>query len=710
MAAGLLVTVGIVLFMYGRTDDQTEVHLERALSNGVAALSNTLEPTSEVFGAIAPLLAQDEFDVEAFQEIAGPVVRQNAFITNVAVFDGDVLVAAVDEERLRTPPPEAGDPVRLSGPPFIGDFITYREADSVVLIFGLRAASSELTMRGELVLPQTYLELMAQAATEKTALIFWLEADTGLYPIVSTVEPIPVDGERISERTVWGTSTLIVEAVSIGDYTTASDRWMPIAVGSVGLLATALAAVVFIGAERRRTRVGELEQETARLDKEIQERLGVERLLAHQATHDELTGLPNRSALMETLTSRLKSNTGPRVGSVMFLDVDRFKEVNDSIGHSAGDSLLQVIAERLQNITSDSTLLTRFGGDEFVIVMDRAINPERFGQRIIAELRPAIEVVGQLVHSTISIGIRTVGEDEQVGALDLIRDADAAMYEAKRSGRDQYFVFNAGVHRRAVDRMAIRVDADRALSSGEFVVHYQPILDLVSDNLVAVETLVRWDHPSRGLLYPDQFLSVLEDTNLVTHLDRHVQLTAAAQLATWRTAGEFRGPLLVNASATSLLSDDFVTSIQHVLVENELDAGVLGIEVTEQTLIADIDRAIEVLARLRELGVVIAIDDFGTGYSSLSYLHRLPFDVLKIDASFVEHLSQDLASRSIVQTLSDLASRLEVQVIAEGVTDEPTKSMLVELGCTLGQGRFLSPVLNGHDFTRWLTNNVVKTV
>ena len=704
-ATGLVIAVATFSYASSRVHGHDEEHLRTALDNGIEALDSTLEPTSAVFSGLTPLLASSEIDEVAFVEIAGPAVRQNAFITNVAIFSGTELQIAVDEARLRTPPATAGTPVRLSGPPFFGDFITYPEEDSIVIIFDVRASFSELSMRTELVLPRTYLQLMAQAATEDTALVFWLETDSGMYPMLSTVNPIPDGVESITEEASWGASTIVVEARSLRVSTSVTERLMPFAIAALALVMTALAIVIVVEAQRRRVRMLELEHETKRLDREIKERLEVERLLAHQASHDSLTGLPNRAALIDALSARLRPDPNDRVGAILFLDVDNFKEVNDSIGHSAGDSLLQVIAKRLQSISSESSMLTRFGGDEFVIVTGPNVDPEDYCSRIHAVLRPPIDLSGQLVHGTTSIGVRIVDHDEQVGALEVIRDADAAMYEAKRAGRDRHFVFNVDVHRRAVDRMSIRGEADRAIRNNEFLVHYQPVIDLVTDSVVAVETLVRWDNPDRGLMLPDRFIPVLEDTDLITELDIHVRNIAGDDLVTWRSTGAFAGPLLMNASASSLLHAGFARSFEDLLARTGLPAAALGVEVTEQTLIADIDTAILVLSELRDMGIVVAIDDFGTGYSSLSYLHRLPFDVLKIDASFIENLTSDAASQSIVTTLTDLASRLDVRVVAEGIADAETQEMVKSLGCTLGQGRFLSPVLGADEFTSWLATS-----
>jgi diguanylate cyclase (GGDEF)-like protein len=411
--------------------------------------------------------------------------------------------------------------------------------------------------------------------------------------------------------------------------------------------------------------------------------------MAHQALHDALTGLPNRVLVGERLEQALARST--RSGAdvaVLFIDLDRFKLINDSRGHAAGDELLVTVAERLRRVVRAEDVVARFGGDEFVVVVeDRAAAFEAsvMAERILAELRQPVIVDGQEVFLSASVGIAT--SDGTGSPNSLLRDADAAMYRAKEKGRDRAEFFDATMRTEATEHLEIQSALHRAIERDELRVYYQPVIDLVSGAVAGVEALVRWQHPQLGLVPPASFIPLAEDTGLIVPIGAWVLDTATDQLARWRQQSWGRAlTVSVNISARQLRQPELIPALMASLLASGLDPGALCLELTETTFMEDAGSHRETLTGIRELGLGLAIDDFGTGYSSLTYLKRFPVSVLKIDQAFVRGLGEDAADTAIVKSVIDLAHALGLVVVAEGVETVDQLAHLRELGCDLGQG------------------------
>lgn len=428
---------------------------------------------------------------------------------------------------------------------------------------------------------------------------------------------------------------------------------------------------------------------------DISNRKQTEAQLIYNALHDALTDLPNRNLLMERL--ELTINRAKRVDgyhfAVLFMDLDRFKVINDSLGHLVGDRLLINFAHKLQSSIRSTDLAARLGGDEFVLVLEEIKSIQeavKTAERIFAELQSPLVLFEHEVFITTSIGIVWGTKDyEQVS--DLIRDADIAMYRAKAQGRARYEIFNAQMHTQTMKRLHLENDLRKALERQEFLVYYQPIIMLNNGQLVGFEALIRWQHPTRGLVAPKEFLTVAEETGLIVSIDGWMLHTACQQLAAWQRA--FSNTALkinVNVSAKDFLGIHLLDEVEQALVKAGLNSSCLTLEITESMLLDNVEDTIKLVASLRERGVQISIDDFGTGYSSLSYLHRLPIDFLKIDHSFVSNMQVSDRNYKIVSTIVTLSNQLGLEVIAEGIETLQQIEQLQRLGCKFGQGHFLS--------------------
>ncbi|MCZ7525451.1 MAG: EAL domain-containing protein [Acidimicrobiia bacterium] len=432
--------------------------------------------------------------------------------------------------------------------------------------------------------------------------------------------------------------------------------------------------------------------------REVTERRLFEQQLRYQAYHDALTRLPNRLAFLERLREALARASVDPEGevAVLFLDVDRFKLVNDSLGHEVGDRLLVEVAERLRTCLRPRDLVARFGGDEFTVLLEGpalAAGAVIVAERITEALRQPVRVGGRDVFVTSSVGISVSGGGDD--ASDLLREADLAMYLAKEKGRARWEVFDAHSAPQVVERLELEGELWRAVEDGELVVHYQPEVSLAGGSIVTLEALVRWDHPIRGLLLPSTFVPFAEESSLVVAIDRYVLREACRWIRRWRESGRVRPGVRVsvNLSPRFVRQLEAVEDVMGVLAETGADPRCLQIEITERTALADDERTVETLRALRELGIGIAIDDFGTGYSSLAYLKRLPVDVLKLDRSFVEAMDTVAVDAAIVEAVVSMGRAIGLRVVAEGVERAEQAELLASLGCDTAQGTYYAEAL-----------------
>jgi len=434
--------------------------------------------------------------------------------------------------------------------------------------------------------------------------------------------------------------------------------------------------------------------------RDITARKMAEERLLHDALHDHLTGLPNRALFMDRLGMAI-AHAKRRLSytyAVLFIDLDRFKNVNDSLGHSVGDELLIAVARRLESCLRPGDTVARLGGDEFTILLDEVADIDhavQVAQRLHREIARPFKVQGYEVFVTMSLGITLGAGGHYDRPEEVLRDADTAMYGAKTSGKARDAVFDYQMHDRAVALLELETDLRRAIERAEFEIHYQPIISLSTGRIDAFEALLRWRHPRRGLLAPDSFVPVAEDTGLIVPIGWWVLHEACRQLADWQLlpwTGE-RLAVTVNLSGKQFMQADLVERIEEILRSAGVEAGSLRLEITESTIMEQADDAVEKLLALRRLGVKLYIDDFGTGYSSLSYLHRLPVDALKIDRSFISEMDSEAERAEIVGTIVTLARTLRMDVAAEGIETAEQVTRLRALACHYGQGFFFSEPL-----------------
>ncbi len=429
---------------------------------------------------------------------------------------------------------------------------------------------------------------------------------------------------------------------------------------------------------------------------DITQRKLTEEELLHAALHDALTGLPNRAMFLDRLQIAIAQSKRRTdyIFAVLFLDLDRFKTINDSLGHAAGDRLLVSIARRLEAAIRPSDRVARLGGDEFAILADGIEDlgdSTRIANRLLCELAVPYELDGHAVYSSASIGIATsvTGYDR---ADDLIRDADNAMYRAKSLGKSRYQLFDPEMHARAMALLELETDLRRAIDQDELCVYYQPIIDLENGAIEGFEALVRWNHPTRGLIFPGEFVPLAEETGLILNIGRWVLADSCRQMAMWQRRFPSEHPLTlsVNVSSRELVQRDLVQEIAGVLAQSAIVHGSLRLEITESAIMDNPDEAIAKLRKLKDLAVQLHLDDFGTGYSSLSYLHRLPTDTLKIDRSFVHELREGGQGGEIIGTIVALARKLGIRVSAEGIETSEQMRSVRDLACDFGQGFFFS--------------------
>ncbi len=413
--------------------------------------------------------------------------------------------------------------------------------------------------------------------------------------------------------------------------------------------------------------------------------------LDHLVHHDVLTGLPNRILLQDRLIQAMESACRQgRQLAVMFMDLDQFKHINDSLGHAIGDKLLQSVAQRLMDCVRHSDTISRQGGDEFVVLLPYIENPESAGvcaQKMLATLALPHRIDQHELHISVSIGISIYPNDGQ-DAETQIKNADIAMYQAKENGRNNYKFFEQDMNARAVQRQSVEVSLRRALKRQEFVLHYQPKINLQSGAIVGVEALIRWQHPEQGLLLPAQFVSIAEDCGLILPIGRWVLREACLQARSWQQAGLPPIIVAVNISALEFRDKDFFENIRAVIEKTGLEPRYLELELTESVLMQDAASTDSMLHALANFGVKLAIDDFGTGYSSLSYLKLFPINTLKIDQSFVNKMCSNLDDAAIVSAVTSMGKSLKLCVIAEGVESSEQSAFLLAQHCDEGQGYY----------------------
>jgi len=456
-------------------------------------------------------------------------------------------------------------------------------------------------------------------------------------------------------------------------------------------------------AEIARERAEQAERHVHELNNYITEQERISRALEeakehfrHAAFHDSLTGLPNRAMFSELLKAEIENAKLHKdsLFAVLFLDLDRFKNINDSLGHSHGDLLLMAFAQRLEECLRPKDVLARFGGDEFAILLcgiDDASDAVRVAERIAIELAQPFVLDKNTAFTTASIGI-ALSLTGYIEPDDILRDADAAMYRAKENGKARYEMFDQGMHARAISRLRLESDLRLAIERDEFLVYYQPIIALESGRLAGFEALVRWAHPQRGLVTPGEFIPVAEETGLIVGIGQSVLEKSCKKMVEWQhLSPAYRSlSLSVNLSSRQVSQPDLIERIKGVLDESGIDPHCLKLEITESVVMENAEAATLMFKQLRGLGVQLSIDDFGTGYSSLSYLHRFPVNYLKIDQSFVGRMTEANDNAEIVRTIVTLARNLGLEVVAEGIETQSQNRQLKALGCDYGQGYLFS--------------------
>ncbi|MFN6479262.1 putative bifunctional diguanylate cyclase/phosphodiesterase [Nostoc sp. DedQUE07] len=448
-------------------------------------------------------------------------------------------------------------------------------------------------------------------------------------------------------------------------------------------------------------RTAELVKANQKLLNEITERKRVESQLLHLAFHDTLTGLANRVAFMNRLKHAINYSKrhSDYLYAVLFIDLDRFKVINDSLGHLNGDQLLLAVASRLQICVRSIDTAARLGGDEFTILLEGIQDMSdaiKVAERIQKELALPFELDGQEVFITASIGIALSSTVDYQHPEELLRDADTAMYRAKMIGRARYELFNSDMYADALARLQLETDLRRAIEREEFRVYYQPIVSLANGSILGFEALLRWQHPERGLLNPADFISLAEETGLIFSIGKWALHEACRQMQVWREC--HRSKLLkkisVNLSVKQFSQPDLIEQIGQILHSTGLDAGTLILEITEKAIVENGDKVTAAILELREMGIELSIDDFGTGYSSLGGLYNFPISVLKIDRSFISMMGTNSKNLEIIEIIVTLAHKLGVDVLAEGVETKEQLLVLRKLNCQYVQGHFFSVPLN----------------
>jgi diguanylate cyclase (GGDEF)-like protein/PAS domain S-box-containing protein len=444
---------------------------------------------------------------------------------------------------------------------------------------------------------------------------------------------------------------------------------------------------------------------------DVTDRKRMEAELERLALYDSLTGLPNRALFNDRLTQAIERRGGAQATAVYFLDVDRFKRINDSLGHAAGDDVLREVAARVQRMLRPEDTVARFGGDEFTVLCEAVggvLEAVGVADRLQREIAQPLRAGGAELRLSASIGIALAEPGEQAECSRLVEDADAAMYRAKERGGARTELFDVAMRERAVTALSIEQELQHGLERGELRLFYQPLVSLTSGEIVGAEALIRWEHPERGLLAPDSFLPVAEESGLIVEVGAWAVGEACRRLRDWdrRNGGPSPFGLAVNLSARELTHPDVVSTVLNAVRRSALDPSRLTIEVTEHTAMADRDSGFRALRELSAAGVRIAIDDFGTGYSSLDHLREMPADILKIDRSFVAGMAANSPDSALVAAAIAMGRALEMEVIAEGIETSEQVADLRELGCPLGQGYLFARPLPPEEIDSLLGSDV----
>ncbi|MFT5835861.1 MAG: diguanylate cyclase (GGDEF)-like protein [Sulfurimonas sp.] len=427
--------------------------------------------------------------------------------------------------------------------------------------------------------------------------------------------------------------------------------------------------------------------------------------LEYQANHDSLTDLPNRILFMDRLQQSI--NLAQRYNNkvaILFIDLDNFKEINDSLGHDIGDKVLVEVSRRMKRDMRKSDTLSRLGGDEFCIILNDITDIKNISDIITSEmltLKEPMQINGQTLYVSMSIGVSVYPNDGDTAST-LLKNADAAMYKAKGDGRNTYCFYDEAMTERAFERVFLETALRKALEQDELVVYFQPQMNCKEDKLVGMEALVRWEHPTMGLIYPDKFIPLAESTGMIVELDRIVMKKALTQFKKWNEAGLNPGKLALNLAIKQLEEDDFVEFVENMLDYEDCSYNNIEFELTETQIMSNPESSIETLQKISNMGISIAIDDFGTGYSSLAYLKRLPINKLKIDRSFIKDLPLDAEDAAITKTIISLCDSLNLKVIAEGVENNEQRNFILENGCRFIQGYLYSHPLSIEDMTKYL--------
>lgn len=453
----------------------------------------------------------------------------------------------------------------------------------------------------------------------------------------------------------------------------------------------------------------QIEHRDSHLEKQVRQRTAELEKLAeefrHRAFHDALTGLPNRAQLNERFSSFVAHarRTKTYIG-VLLLDLDNFKTINDTLGHDFGDELLKLIAHRISGVIRGEDIVSRIGGDEFVIMVQDISSSQdlvAIAENVLNSLRSELTVLNQRIKSSVSIGGALYPDDGE-DLLTLKRHADLAMYSAKEGGKNQYRLFVPTMTDSSTQRMIVQNDLQTAIERGELEVYYQPKIHLQSGHVSGCEALIRWHHPQEGFLNPDEFIPFAEENGLIRPMDHFVIRTVCFQIASWQQQGKPCVPVAINLSGLHFQNEEILQVLRGALEDTKIESHMLEIELTEAFLIEDPERALSILKEIRQLGIKVNLDDFGTGYSSLSYLRSLPIDIVKLDKSFIDRICQDPQDKAITHGIITLARNLKLGIVAEGVELQEQVDLLSLMGCEAVQGYYFQPPCHAQQFEQWL--------